>query len=413
MEGRIRQRRLIWLLAILWLALSSLVLFNDRTLVRTMTSIEELSHSVESITRSLYYDTSYRARGLSELELKVQLLYSLKLNLEAQESSGMFAPDVSQLIYLTQRFLDLGRSFISSETELLALADTLKALRVKYAEVPQLSGAYYRLSAYVFDAMFVSIDSHSEAYRDLDRLLALSYQLPGSQQKELQQTLAQAATILGDYAKGSHVVDQLLNHPIHAEILTLENQHHRLLSLHLMFLVLIGFVFVAAILAVVSRLDNETMAGPPLAGKSEEPEQLSDLPMEKKDGAVSSEPQQQIRFEHMLDSLSGDQESVNLLLQVFVQDHYDDVEAMRSLINVDPDSAMRKAHSLKGVASNLGADILRDAALIAETKLKQGERLTREELDHLAESLRRAIGEAQSYIAAHKATGGGGYLHSE
>ena len=178
-------------------------------------------------------------------------------------------------------------------------------------------------------------------------------------------------------------------------------------------MVLIGFVFVAAILAVVSRLDNETMAGPPLAGKSEEPEQLSDLPMEKKDGAVSSEPQQQIRFEHMLDSLSGDQESVNLLLQVFVQDHYDDVEALRSLINVDPDSAMRKAHSLKGVASNLGADILRDAALIAETKLKQGERLTREELDHLAESLRRAIGEAQSYIAAHKATGGGGYLHSE
>ncbi|NMU81551.1 Hpt domain-containing protein, partial [Vibrio parahaemolyticus] len=56
----------------------------------------------------------------------------------------------------------------------------------------------------------------------------------------------------------------------------------------------------------------------------------------------------------MLDSLSGDEASVRLLLQVFIQDHRNDYQRFTDVLVHNKVKAQRIVHSLKGVAANLG-----------------------------------------------------------
>lgn len=100
----------------------------------------------------------------------------------------------------------------------------------------------------------------------------------------------------------------------------------------------------------------------------------------------------------MLSSLNDDRDSVNMLLEVFVEDHRNDDQSLRQLLTTDPQAALRKAHSLKGVAGNLGADGLREIAMAIEMKLKQDTMPSEPELQQLTSQLKLAIESARYFL---------------
>ena len=91
----------------------------------------------------------------------------------------------------------------------------------------------------------------------------------------------------------------------------------------------------------------------------------------------------------MLDSLSDDEDSVRMLLEVFIQDHTEDGAKLRGLVTEgkDEDQAQRVAHSLKGVSGSMGAMPLHYISGDIESLIKQGERVTDDKLDLLEQVL--------------------------
>ena len=98
-----------------------------------------------------------------------------------------------------------------------------------------------------------------------------------------------------------------------------------------------------------------------------------------------------IDIEKMLDSLSGDEESVRMLLEVFIQDHAEDSEKLKGLIaeGKDKEHAQRVAHSLKGVSGSIGAMPLHYISGDIESLIKQGEQVSDDKLDQLEDTLQK------------------------
>lgn len=115
----------------------------------------------------------------------------------------------------------------------------------------------------------------------------------------------------------------------------------------------------------------------------------------KKETLVSS-----IQFENMLNTLDGDQESMLLLLGVFVSEHRNDAEKLRDLVDSDIEKATRVAHTLKGVSGSIFAEELRQSAIVAEQQLKDTQSLEPDAISELERCLRMAILSAEDYISA-------------
>jgi HPt (histidine-containing phosphotransfer) domain-containing protein len=109
-----------------------------------------------------------------------------------------------------------------------------------------------------------------------------------------------------------------------------------------------------------------------------------------------------IDIESMLITLNGDVESVTLLLSVFIQDHQHDVAELKRLVHSDLEAAQRRAHSLKGVAGNLGCRSLKQIASEIELRLSQKQRPTESQLGILTTQLAAAISSAQHYLDQRK-----------
>lgn len=71
-------------------------------------------------------------------------------------------------------------------------------------------------------------------------------------------------------------------------------------------------------------------------------------------------------------TLNGDFEAVRQLLKVFLEDHKNDDEQIRSLLLSNPEAVQRHCHSLKSVAASLGAERLKQVAAEIESHLRAG-----------------------------------------
>ncbi len=105
-----------------------------------------------------------------------------------------------------------------------------------------------------------------------------------------------------------------------------------------------------------------------------------------------------IKIDLMMDSLSGDEESVQMLLSVFVQDHADEHSNFVATYRDDPETAQRIVHSLKGVAASLGADALRKVAMEIESSMKHGHEPTEQQLQQLKECIDKTVAYAHRIL---------------
>lgn len=400
-ENRWLNRPVIFIVSI-WLATTlvmGLCYLDTHRLLRT---VEELESSAEDLRATLSLSQPYRSVGSNNIALSIQLIYSLRLQLEAENKRYFYNPDLTQLLYVTDRFISQTQAYLAIENNLHQLVDSLSEVRRQSRQNDELHNIYLSIGAYLFDALFSNQVATPEAYRAMDRLYVQSLSFPEEERRTLQKILAQANSVLSSYAEGDDLVEKLLQNSIYQQTTSIDLELYHLFRTGIMIHLAISFIAILLVWYFAGHFPGRVTRNRYLnwggrnVGEAAVPEgeEISGDRPESRPGSV----QTGIDIDQMMNSLNDDQDSVRLLLNVFIQDHEQDDKKLIELLNSDLIAAERQAHTLKGIAGNLGAVALMQTALDVEMALKNGETPTEPQLTALFSSLADAIESARFYL---------------
>jgi HPt (histidine-containing phosphotransfer) domain-containing protein len=403
MEGR--ALKFGWLLLSLWLICIGLLASSYRSTNETKEQIYELGSGIQELRETLTFDSPYRSHMADTQALNIQLIYALRLQIDTHYKKSWFLPDIHQLLFTTDRFIEQTQIYLDNNLDLLNLVEQIRAMRNDYKGQQGVSELYLRLSANVLDAMYSDNGSSPAIYRELDQVYFLSTKLPSQQRQDLQQVLAQISTVLGGYAQGQYIVDKLITHDVHAQIALQRNEFNQLLTRHIWLGIFVSFLTMAGYLWLIRiAAGSAATNSAELSSRESQDTEASDSINEQPNLPVADSPveaelgEPEIDFAKMLDSLNQDVESVCMLLEVFIEDHTGDVERITSLLTDSPEDAQRKAHSLKGVGGNLGASKLRESASKVEVAIQEDITAVPDLLDELKGRLDNALEEARIFL---------------
>ncbi|MCZ4371386.1 Hpt domain-containing protein [Vibrio diazotrophicus] len=399
----------IAIIGVIWLLCVSVIFVQYRQTAKMSDDVVELGNHIMSFHNSLHFRSPYRVIHTNDMSLNVQLIYSLRVQLEADYEDSVFQPDVTHLVYVIDKFIEKSQMFLSSDLDVLDMVEQLKLLRSEYENQPDIRRYYVELGAYLFEALFTEGEQSPEIYRSLDQIMVASQAMSPDDRQHLQLTLAKVSKLLSQYAESGNLVNRLLQHKIYQELHTLENEYFKLFGfINVLLLVLSGLLIASLLIVVIffqrqckhaveSLCNGEASSATEQStiqniGKKEVLAGGHYLPM------VGTSVESKIDIPQMLSSLNDDKESVKMLLRVFIEDHYEDCEKLQMQISSDLGAAMRTAHSLKGVAGTIGANELRIIAIDIEAKLKREEIPTDEEIQNLAKSLDETVKSAQFWL---------------
>ncbi len=392
----------IAMITIVWLACMIVVAAQYKETRKMSGNIVELGNSIMSFHNSLHFRSPYRVTHASDMSLNIQLIYSLRVQLEADYNSSWLQPDVTHLLYVIDKFIEKSQLFLTKELGILNMVEALKNQREHYKDQPELKQYYLDLGAYVFEALFTEEEQSPEIYRELDRMMLESQSLSDEDRQVLQLTLAKASKLLSEYAEGNNLVGRLLQHEIYRELYTVEQQYYQTFSRINVFVFALSILLIAALIIAVivqNKMAINALQKELLDGKVQDKETASEpvkvinevLSVEQENDTINSSIETKVDIQQMMTSLNGDIDSVKVLLGVFIEDHQQDAEKLEKFVEDDLDAAVRTAHSLKGVASTVGAKDLRTVAVEIEAKLKDGLKPSKEELYSLARELEETI----------------------
>lgn len=443
------QFKIILVTLVLWGISSVFLVLQSRTAHQNLVAVEELGNRVNDLRSTLYFPEPFRAVQVDDIALDVQLIYSLRLQVESNFKSKPFLPDVNQLLYVTDRFLEDVRDFLSVEIKVKNLAQDINESRAHSDNSEQVVNLYNEISAYTFQALYAESQSNSEIYRAFDRILIASQALDQDERKQLQVQLSSASVLLSEYAQVNYYVEKLIKHSVHDQLSAFEDELHDMQGMYMMLAIVLSFIALSMLTFIrffvqtssesasavqngehelIEGGDGEPLNDAEVMAFSEErateavrnthdidepachqPQSTDVLDsdvlgdsdqdrIEKQKAIDAPNASAVIDIEAMLATMNGDDESVAMLLEVFVQDHTNDAISLRELLDTDLEAAQRKAHSLKGVAGSLGAMPLREIATEIEIALKQSEPVSEAQLSTLSEALADAISATKEYL---------------
>ncbi|KAB0303153.1 Hpt domain-containing protein [Vibrio fortis] len=221
-----RSTKIIALVLIVWLIPTLMLLNLSRAYNQSLEQIEELGIRVTELRQSLYFSEPLRVSRINDMALDAQLVYSLRLQVESDYKNAWIRPDVNQLLYVVDQFLEKFNEFIPIESQVQYLVDDMKALRGDPNTSAQMLPLLNQFGTVVFQAMYSENHTSSSIYRAFDAILEQSYQLEEDEQDALQQLLADASSLLGNYAQLNYLVDRIKKNSVSEQIIALENQYH-------------------------------------------------------------------------------------------------------------------------------------------------------------------------------------------
>ncbi|WP_047046619.1 hypothetical protein [Vibrio mexicanus] len=92
----------------------SLVVSNQRNQT-TLEAVQELNHSIQDMRNALQLNVPFRSNYLDAQELKLQIVYSLRIQLEANHQSRWLTPDIYQLLFTTDQFIDQAKAYLAQK----------------------------------------------------------------------------------------------------------------------------------------------------------------------------------------------------------------------------------------------------------------------------------------------------------
>ena len=416
-----------WALLAIWIVSIAVIASSYRSIEATKEQVYELGTSIQELRDAFSFYSPYRVNMADSQSLNLQLIYALRLQLDAHYQSSWLLPDINRLLFTTDRFIEQSQVYLDNNLDLLSLVDQIGTMRERY-QGQSTEVIYFRLSANVLEAVFGDSTSSPQVYRDLDSIYSQSNQLSAKERQDLQQVLAQVSSVLGGYAQGRYIVEKLQTHDVLNQISVLRGEFDQLLIRHVIFGFLLTLVVLGGYLSLLRASETRATILPSQQGEAEtkpstpKPEEsaassspVADIvvtapqaPVEPviESPSAQAEPitpisetsENEIDFDKMLESLNNDMESVCMLLEVFIEDHTGDADKIVQLVNESPEEAQRKAHSLKGVGGNLGATKLREAAGKVEVALKDTNNVEASTVEELKVRLDRAIEEARVFL---------------
>ncbi|WP_373270252.1 Hpt domain-containing protein [Vibrio sp. SALL6] len=389
--------------------------------MQTLSTLNELGSKVEEVRNFFNFELPYRVKHVDQVSLKLQLVYAVRLQLESEVSDAN-GPDVTQLLYSTDRFLESARSFIGSDGELVSLAEQLHTSRGAENNSQQIENMYYRLGALVLESIFSDSNTNTDTYRELDLLFIESDSLSTGERSAFQRRLAQTSSVLAANAQGSYLANQLLKPDFPNQLVSMKaTLEQKLVSFIFWLIVVSGCLLAVVSWAVFSKnaVANSSSSEPAVsqtenASNSLEHEnkarELASDAQANKTQELTPDSRQELQapqepfidINRMLDSLSGDEGAVRMLLEVFIQDHAEDGSKLHKLLNEDIDNAQRAAHSLKGVSGSLGAMPLHYISGEIELLIKQGKEVPDNKLCQLRDVLQQTTLFAEKVLNSEK-----------
>ncbi|MDW2052055.1 Hpt domain-containing protein, partial [Vibrio sp. 977] len=210
-------------------------------------TLNELGSKVEEVRNFFNFELPYRVKHVDQVSLKLQLVYAVRLQLESEVSDAN-GPDVTQLLYSTDRFLESARAFIGSDGELVSLAEQLHTSRGAENNSQQIENMYYRLGALVLESIFSDSNTNTDTYRELDLLFIESDSLSTGERSAFQRRLAQTSSVLAANAQGSYLANQLLKPDFPNQLVSMKATLEQKLVSFIFWLIVVS----GGLLAVVS-----------------------------------------------------------------------------------------------------------------------------------------------------------------
>ncbi len=405
---KMKMRCSVGLLA-LWASASLFIMTQAYNMTTVVQVIEELGNKVEQTHSTFAYERSQRVSLSDEISLNLQIIYALRIQLEANYAESFFAPDVSQFIYSTDHYLQSVRSLLSIDNQLSALVDEIRKKRLQIsAQSPFATTQYALLGSYVSEAVFSVSPQFDLIFKDIDDLLLASETLPDEYGVPLRELIAESGDVLAENLQIDHLVQQVNNHAIYAQQSKLEEYVNRMILHYMMVLIATSALSVLGMLFLLYLQDRgeevQALESVKQSKQAHDQEVSLDALIRSNSEKVMSYSQESLEegkvidTKTMLDSLSGDEASVRLLLQVFIQDHRNDYQRFTDVAGRDKVKAQRIVHSLKGVAANLGALRLKEVAFDIEMTMKNGDSVSEQQLAKLEEALRETIDFAKQLL---------------
>jgi len=414
--------RFVWFGFILWCVLALGIWLQAKQTIQTISTVNELGSKVEGVRHFFNFDLHHRVKYVDQASQKLQLATEVRLQLESEFSKGKITPDITQLLYITDRFIESARAFVESDSELISLAEQLRRRRERVDNSEEVKVMYYRLGALFLESIFSDSTTNSDTYRDLDRLFIESYMLAPKERSSFQRQLAHASSALSAKAQGNYFANQLRKIDFSRQLILINDQLEQKLLEFIVWLSVIsglllfswGLFFQKKIQPLIlSRADdkkteqdgdNESNVDFSIHSKNSQTSQVDEESRHELKSSqvevVGCEPY--IDINKMLDVLSGDLGAVRMLLEVFVEDHSGDGSKIEQLLGEDKKQAERIAHSLKGVSGSLGAMPLYNISGDIELLIKQGGNVPEEKRKRLDDILKKTILSANNVLNSEK-----------
>ncbi|MGF1773455.1 Hpt domain-containing protein [Vibrio wakamikoensis] len=407
--------------------------------------IDEISFSIDKLRQTLFLAQPYRSRFSEQLELEIQLIHAQTVQLKSLTQSDLLS-DVSHTVYLLERFVEQAQLLAQDEARMDTFVSSINAKPTRLSQAAiSLSD---RLSAVVLDTLFNDTVEPRQVYLKLEDIQREAYGLSGGDRVHVLELNSQASVLLSQAANTEFLVERVVNHPVMTELSLRELQSERIVNEQVLIVVLVSLVAIVCLLLCSFKKQSEPLlasgrddldgyepvsvtrepqyaransANETSKGQAEEVTQPHDVtpsfskiePVNEteqvelevvRDEGISApseaaEEGAPIQFSEMLNTLDGDKESMLLLLGVFVSEHSQDADKLRSLADSDIDQATRVAHTLKGVSGSIFAEQLRQTAITAELQLKQTQSIDSEAIEKLELRLKQAIVSAEDYIS--------------
>ncbi|EJL6392570.1 Hpt domain-containing protein [Vibrio vulnificus] len=421
-------------LALVWLCSVAFVWMQITNMRAAVDAVEEVGNKIEEVHAAFSYKREQRIQKLDEISLNVQLIYALRIQLEATYVHSFFAPDITQFLHVTDRYIDSVKTILQIDSRLSDLVAEVRRQRLQQTHADSIL-SFALLGSYISEATLSNSTRLSPVFKDIDNLVLLSNDLEEAQRVPLQKLLAQSAVVLGQNAEVNHLVNQISTHEVYAQQSWLEEQYHHIVLQSIVIVIAVsGLCFLGLLWLLYwgntlvklpqQSAENEVLHVPTetlkerLSSEAVQTEERPEQSSRQSDTALleqrteidrnrsmsttavpqGSEELPPIKIDLMMDSLSGDEESVQMLLSVFVQDHADEHSNFVATYRDDPETAQRIVHSLKGVAASLGADALRKVAMEIESSMKHGHEPTEQQLQQLKECIDKTVAYAHRIL---------------
>ncbi|WP_104401838.1 Hpt domain-containing protein [Vibrio penaeicida] len=454
----------IFSVLLIWGVISTVFYIQFSQLRQEAESVDSLSSQIEEFRYTLSFPDPIRAQHIEQMSLSLELVKSVAVQIESGTNAGFWSPETAQLVYLTDRFVERAENYLNVAMDIRGLSEQILKAKSSEGVPSGLVVLYNELGAYMFNSFYANTNLNPPNFMTLESIMLRSEQFDAPYKKQIQSLLSQSSIILAEHAQLSYVTEEIIKHSIVREIdevkFGFKESEKRIFTLTLflsgvLIFALSWFVYsgvsqTTRIGAIGAKVPNpskgdEAKSHSKNSAKVQEDSSSTQTVTKEMDSAplVQSEIPQHSDFQSahsqntsshasfvlpadsesptsaeesvnipntalpsgfdpdtMLETFDQDEESVLMVLNVFLQDHGDDVNKLKEALAKEKEQAHRIAHSLKGVAGNLGATSLRDICAEIENVLKDGAFPSEQSISELERCLKLTVDDVESYLGA-------------